>query len=90
MTQHNSTPLTHITVRTIETSSGTWLIPIPETCSRHIGTRKEQPAPTLTCDDATGCHPTDTPLTAGLSGCEFRCQAFDFQFPKHQLDERNQ
>ncbi len=53
MTQHNSAPLTHITVRTIETSSGTWLIPIPSTCSRHIGTRKEQPAPPLTCDDAT-------------------------------------
>ena len=52
MTQRNSTPLTRIAVRTIETSSGTWLIPIPdETCSRHIGTRKEQPAPTLTCRD---------------------------------------
>jgi hypothetical protein len=61
VTQHNSAPLTHIAVRTIETSSGTWLVPIPdETCSRHIGTRKEQPAPPLTCDDA----PPKTPPAA--------------------------
>jgi hypothetical protein len=65
VTHHNSAPLTHITVRTIETSTGTWLIAVPdETCSRHIGTRKEQPAPPLTCDDATPQDPARATVTA--------------------------